>query len=75
MSEYKSPYLEAHQTRTHAPSEWELELASAIENVFSKGAHELDDVVSALNASRVRPRTGGAWTQENFTALMRDLGA
>jgi hypothetical protein len=75
MSDYRSPYLEPHQTRTQAPSDWEMELSSAIENAFSKGAHELDELVAALNASRVRPRTGGGWTAENFTALMRELGA
>jgi hypothetical protein len=75
MSDYRSPYLEPHQTRTHAPSDWERQLAGAIENAFAKGAHELDALVAALNASRVRPRAGGAWTSENFTALMRELGA
>jgi hypothetical protein len=32
-------------------------------------------VVAGLNASRVRPPNGGDWTADNFTAVMRELGA
>ena len=75
MNEYKSPYLKVHQTRTHEPTTWELELASAIENAFSRGAHDLDALVAALNGSRVRPRAGGEWSPDNLTSLMSELGA
>jgi len=75
MSAYKFPYLSPHQTRTHEPTDWEVALADAIESAFGRGAHELDALVAALNASRVRPRQGGQWTAENFTTLMRELGA
>jgi hypothetical protein len=74
MVTYTFPYLSPHQSREREPTEWELNLADAIEGAFSKGAHELDALVAALNASRVRPQGGGKWTSENFTALMRDLG-
>jgi hypothetical protein len=43
--------------------------------VFTKGARELDEVVAGLNGTRVRPPDGGDWTPENFTALMKELGA
>jgi len=52
-----------------------MALAGTIENAFGNGAYELHVLIDALNASRVRPRTGGAWTVETFTATMRELGA
>ncbi len=75
MTPYQFPYLSAHQTRTHEPTDWETELASAIEEAFTRGHHELGQLVTALNASRIKPRAGGAWTPENFTNLMHELGA
>lgn len=75
MKPYRYPYLDPHQTRTAEPTVWQQELANAIENVFSKGAREVDEVVAGLNKSRVRPLDGGDWTAEKFTTLMRELGA
>lgn len=75
MKEYESPYLDPHQSREREPTAWELQLADAIESAFSKGAHDLDSLIRALNASRVRHFTGAVWTTENFTNLMRELGA
>ena len=75
MAAYHYPYLEPIQTRTQEPTAWQQELANAVEGVFSKGARELDAVVTALNATRVRPPDGSDWTPENFTAVMRELGA
>ncbi len=72
---YQHPYLSPHQSRLHPPTEWQQELANTIENIFGKGARELDAVVAGLNASRVRPPKGGEWTTENFTTLMHELGA
>ena len=74
MSEYQYPYLSPHQSRTQEPTQWQTDLASAIEAIFSKGATTLEQVVEGLNASRVRPLDGGAWTTENYSALMRELG-
>ena len=75
MTTYTYPQLEVHQTRLREPTDWELSLADAVESAFGKGHHTLPALVAALNASRVRPRDGGAWTEENFTTLMRELGA
>ncbi len=75
METYSFPYLSNAQSRVREPSEWEMNLASALEAAFGSGHHELPDLVEALNTSRVRPREGGAWTETNFTALMRDLDA
>jgi hypothetical protein len=52
-----------------------MELASAIEAIFAKGAHSLDALIDGLNASRVKPPDGGPWTAEKYTTLMRELGA
>ncbi len=75
MSGYQFPYLNPHQSRASEPTEWQMELASAIESVFAKGAHTLEALIDGLNASRVKPPSGGPWTAENYTALMRELGA
>jgi hypothetical protein len=75
MSQYAYPYLDPIQSRTHEVTAWQQELANAIESVFTKGARELDEVVAGLNGTRVRPPNGADWTEENFTAVMRELGA
>lgn len=75
MSRYAYPYLEPIQSRTQEPTAWQQELANAIESVFAKGARELGEVVAGLNGTRVRPPNGADWTQENFTAVMHELGA
>lgn len=75
MASYRFPYLDAHQSRSREPTPWETSLAGALEAAFGQGHHELPALVAALNASRVRPREGGAWTEQNFRALMRELGA
>jgi len=75
MNAYQFPYLSPHQSRTREPTDWELSLAGAIEAAFSKGFYELDELIDALNGSRVRPPQGGKWTVETFTTLMHELGA
>ena len=75
MPAYAFPALDPHQSRMREPTEWELSLAGALEDAFGKGHHELPSLIEALNASRIRPREGGAWTEENFRQLMRELGA
>ncbi len=74
MTAYEYPYLSPHQTIAHDLSPWQQELAAALEAIFAKGMHKLDEVVVELNQSRVRPPQGGSWSRENFTALMRELG-
>ncbi len=75
MPHYVFPALDPHQSRTREPTEWEMSLAGALEEAFGRGNYELPALVAALNASRVRPREGGTWTEENFSELMRELGA
>ena len=75
MESYKFPYLSAAQSQTQPPTEWEAALAATIEEAFIRGAKGLDEVVAALNASRVKPLAGGQWTAENYTTVMQQLGA
>ena len=74
MTAYQSPYTEWRQSIDRAPTEWEIALASAVEDAFGKGRTELGALVEALNNSRVRPREGGTWTAERFVATMDELG-
>lgn len=75
MDSYSFPYLSDAQSQARAPTEWEMNLAAALEAAFGAGHHALPDLVETLNASRVRPREGGVWTEAGFTALMQELGA
>lgn len=75
INTYEFPYLEARQTLAKPVTDWESDLADAIENAFSKGNWELEELVAALNRSRVRPPAGGTWTAENFQAIIHELGA
>jgi hypothetical protein len=68
-------YLEPLQAATHPPTAWENELGDALEAAFAGGVRELDDLVAALNASRVRPRDGGRWTAEIYARTIAELGA
>ncbi|HTZ03749.1 MAG TPA: recombinase-like helix-turn-helix domain-containing protein [Xanthobacteraceae bacterium] len=75
MSAYQFPYLSPHQSIAQEPTQWQLELASAMESIFAKGTHTLEDLIEGLNGSRVKPPDGGQWTADKYTALMRELGA
>jgi len=71
---YTFPHLDPHQSREREPNDWEMALSAAIESAFGQGHQDLPALVAALNASRVRPREGGAWTEDNFVALIREVG-
>jgi hypothetical protein len=75
MNTYSYPYASAHQSRDEEPTAWQMELAAALEGIFAKGAHTLDELIAGLNASRVKPPSGGPWTADNYTSLMHTLGA
>ena len=75
MTAYHVPYVEHRQSAERDATEYEMELASAVEAAFGRGAHELEAVVAELNKAWIRPPQGGDWTPENFTALMAELGS
>jgi hypothetical protein len=68
-------YLNPRQASDRDPTPWENELADVIEAAFAGGVRELDALVAALAASRVRPRGGGVWSVERLTATLAELGA
>ncbi len=68
-------YLNPRQAGGHEATAWENEFADVIEAAFASGVRELDGLLLALAASRVRPREGGVWTVERFTNTVAELGA
>ncbi len=62
------------QTRPAAPSDFELTLAAALEQVFAQKIYELPKIVAALNADGVLTRDGRPWTEDSFVATFRELG-
>ena len=62
------------QTRPAVPSEYEQTLADALEQIFSQRAHELPEIVAALNREGIRTPTGEVWTERNFEQTFQQLG-
>ena len=61
------------QSRARPPSEYENELADALERIFADGVHDLADIVERLNQDF--PKTdGSSWTEDGFQAEMKQLG-
>lgn len=50
---------------------WEEELAATLQAIFAAGTHDLDGIVTALNASSLRPPAGDGWTTDSFKALLK----
>lgn len=69
------PYLEPHQTRSGPPTEWEDQLADAIEAGFAAGHWELDALVAFVRERGVRDPQGSDWTVASFQAELARLGA
>jgi hypothetical protein len=67
-------YLNPRQAATAEPTAWENDFADVLEATFGRGIVSLPDVIGALNATRVRPREGGAWTAAIFERTVAELG-
>jgi len=65
----------AWQTRTRAPTAYDLALIEALETVMSDGTHDLPGIVRGLNALGCRTETGASWTETNFAAELKRLSA
>jgi hypothetical protein len=72
---YDEPGNVVWQTRDHAPTAFERELADALEEIFAAEIYDLAAVVGELNARGVKTEDGAAWTAEAFAAAMKRLGA
>ncbi len=62
------------QTRPEIPGNYELNLASALEQIFAQRIYELPEIVAALNREGMRTPDDQAWTEANFQSTMRELG-
>lgn len=63
------------QNRAAPPSEYETTLCNTLSGIFAGGATDIGDVVKALNDTGIKPAVASQWTEENFAAEMRKLGA
>lgn len=62
------------QTRSCVPSQFENELADALEKAYEAGAKTAEEIVNALNAQNFKTRSGHAWTVALFESEMAILG-
>jgi hypothetical protein len=62
------------QTRSRVPESWELELISALENLFEQGAESLPELVQGLNAARMHDLQGEPWSEASFEAFLQVHG-
>lgn len=62
-----------YQTRNWVAGPYEEALVDALEQIFGDGATTLDEIVTELNKTTVRPRGRGEWTAELFKSEMTRL--
>ena len=62
------------QTRPAPPTEYEVLLTNALEQIFGEGIHGLSGIVGRLNEVGMRDPSGSAWTAEGFQREMARLG-
>ena len=62
------------QNRSHAPTEYEQQLADHLIKAFKQGATEPESIVSLLNEQGLLLETGEKWTTSNFQTEMARLG-
>lgn len=65
----------AWQTRGEAPTEYEVALTDALEELFDKDIESLPDLVAALNDRGVFGPGGSPWTEDSFQTEIKRLGA
>jgi hypothetical protein len=65
----------SHRTLKANPSLYEERLSRILFNILSKGVHDLPGIVSALNATDLRPCDAESWSEERFVSEMETLGA
>lgn len=68
-------YLNAHQTRSAEPGEYENLLGDALERSFGAGVSDLDGVVQGLIDYGVPAPDGKSWSAELLAAELKRLGA
>lgn len=68
------PYLEVHQSRARAPSDYENLLGDALEASFAAGIHELAGIAAKMNQDCVPAPDGRSWSAELLAAELKRLG-
>lgn len=68
-------YLEPHQARQRAATQFEDLLGDAIERAYGEGIHDLPGLVAYLNRTGPSAENGQPWTESSYCALMARLGA
>ena len=63
------------QTRSAAPTEFEIQLGDALQEIFDADIDTLPEIVAELKKRGVQTPDGGAWTEESFQAELNRLGA
>ena len=71
----REPENRVWQTRLHTETEFEAQLADALERAFLDGVTELEPLVARLNSEGVRDEQNRMWTSESFCSVMARLGA
>ncbi|MDP6905766.1 MAG: hypothetical protein QF406_15155, partial [Verrucomicrobiota bacterium] len=75
LETYDPPTLLPWQTRFAQPTEYEQELADALQEIFGEEVYDLPVIVGRLNESDVKPPVEeGGWTEANFQSVMKRLG-
>ena len=74
LETYDPPTLLQWQTRSASPTEYEQELADALQEIFGEEVFDLTGIVRRLNESCVKPPEEGGWTETNFQSVMKRLG-
>jgi len=64
-----------YQTRNWVAGSYEESLVDALEQIFGDGATSLEEIVTGLNKTTVRPRGRGEWTEALFKSEMARLAA
>ena len=68
-------YLDPHQTRDRAPTDYENLLGDAIEKAFAAGVQDLEGICARLTVDCVPSPGGKPWTPDLFEAEMKRLSA
>lgn len=67
-------YLNPHQSRRGPVSEYDDRLACAIEEIFSRGVHDLAGLLDGLNHSDVVASDGKPWTEAALRGHLEPYG-
>lgn len=67
-------FLEQWQSGSGTPTEYEMNLGDALEDIFGEGIQDIQEIVQSLNEKGSHTPDGELWTAENFPKIMKRLG-